>query len=286
MVCASGRILDVEADRLCGGGVGKALGAMGWVWSVIGYVFWGVGENGGVGVSECRPPDCRGVECRESMMASPKRPPVPGVSGPTRPLLRGPLRDGVALAPGGTTMSASGWMPGLGSPLILLVRLSVRRSRSDFSQRTAPALASCPPAELDPEAESGGWEESVEALEVSMLRAGGGAARVRWRSSSTQLAGVGGTGPRAAIPCGGGLRVGGETMGSGVLFRLCDLEVEGGGPGGGGGTVMLCPQPVCDAERERAETGVSTALADAARLALGGTASGSVSMLSILAVGI
>lgn len=75
-------------------------------------------------------------------------------------------------------------------------------------------------------------------------------------------------------------------MGSGVLFRLCDLEVEGGGPGGGGGTVMLCPQPVCDAERERAETGVSTALADAARLALGGTASGSVSMLSILAVGI
>ena len=49
---------------------------------------------------------------------------------------------------------------------------------------------------------------------------------------------------------------------------------------------MLGPQPVCDAERERAETGVSTALADAARLAPGGTASGSVSMPSILAVGI
>ena len=75
-------------------------------------------------------------------------------------------------------------------------------------------------------------------------------------------------------------------MGSGVLFRLCDLEVVGGGPGGGGGTVMLGPQPVCDAERERAETGVSTALADAARRAPGGIAIGSVSTPPMRAAGI
>ena len=67
----------------------------------------------------------------------------------------------------------------------------------------------------------------------------GGVERCCGRSSSTQLAGVGGTGPRAVTPPGGGRLVGGEVMGGFKAFgrfRLCDRDCEGGGPGGGGGS--------------------------------------------------
>ena len=61
-----------------------------------------------------------------------------------------------------------------------------------------------------------------------------------------------------------------------VLLRLCDLDCEGGGPGGGGGSGMPGSHRDCEADRDRADVGVSTALAEAARRALGGIAMWSV----------
>lgn len=77
-------------------------------------------------------------------------------------------------------------------------------------------------------------------------------------SSSFQLAGVGGTGPSAATPLGGGLLVGGDVSGSLPLLglvTLCDLE-PGGGPGGGGGTGMLGSHLICEADLDLALVGV------------------------------
>lgn len=52
--CSSGRFkLELDAERLCGGGVGSARGAMGGPCSTIEYGFCGRGEKGGVGVSGC-----------------------------------------------------------------------------------------------------------------------------------------------------------------------------------------------------------------------------------------
>jgi hypothetical protein len=62
--------------------------------------------------------------------------------------------------------------------------------------------------------------------------------------SSVQLAGVGGTGPRAATPLGGGRLVGGDMKGapfSPALDTLCEREDGGGGPGGGGGRGICIP---------------------------------------------
>lgn len=177
-------------------------------------------------------------------------------------------------------------MSELESPLLCLVRLSLRRSRRDFSPLTAPALASWAPAELDPDVEDSGTPELValDALAVSTLRLGWPGRFGRCRSSSTQSAGVGGTGPRAATPPGGGRRVGGEATGSDVLLRLCDLEPGGGGPGGGGGSGMPGSHRDWDAERDLADVGVSMALADAALLAAGG-ATGWPAMWSVLGCG-
>lgn len=67
--------------------------------------------------------------------------------------------------------------------------------------------------------------------------------------------------------------MGGERTGFGSidLLRLCDLEVDGGGPGGGGGSGMPGAHRDCEDERDLADVGVSIALADAALLAAGGT---------------
>ena len=119
------------------------------------------------------------------------------------------------------------------------------------------------------------------ALELAMLPAsltsetGGGDWPRGWAEAlSTQSAGVGGTGPRAATPSGGGRLVGGEVMGalSQGLLALCDCdrEADGGGPGGGGGRGIVVPQRTCEEDRERAEVGVVTAGLDTARLAEGG----------------
>lgn len=135
-------------------------------------------------------------------------------------------------------MSVKGGILVLDSPLLCLVRLSLRLSRSDFSPRTAPVLARLPPDGLDPGvADSGGCAVELDELDVSTLRPACAARFACCRSSSTQSAGVGGTGPSAVIPFGGGLLVGGDRTGLGsiVRFKLCDLEFDGGGPGGGGG---------------------------------------------------
>ena len=54
------------------------------------------------------------------------------------------------------------------------------------------------------------------------------------------------------------------------LWTLCDLELDGGGPGGGGGMAILESSLVCEPDRERADVGVSIAPADIALRALGG----------------
>jgi hypothetical protein len=136
-----------------------------------------------------------------------------------------------------------------------LPRLSLRLSRSVFSPRTARARAK-PPAELPPEAdaeaepvaEAGvGDGPSVTAdsmlelvmLDVSTAESCGGGDGPLLFSDSIQSAGVGGTGPRAVTPLGGGRRVGGEATGS-VLNGLGILgRFWGGGPGGGGGSGTL-----------------------------------------------
>lgn len=115
-----------------------------------------------------------------------------------------------------------------------------------------------------------------------MFKTGWGCLPLGWRSCSFQSAGVGGTGPRAVMPSGTGRLVGGEAMGSVVRFKLCDLEFDGGGPGGGGGSGKPGSHLDCDVDRDRADVGVSTALAEAARRALGGIAEESVSDRSSL----
>ena len=76
----------------------------------------------------------------------------------------------------------------------------------------------------------------------------------RLRSSSTQPAGVGGTGPRL-VPCPGGRRVTGAAMGvdvkdpSGERLRLCERALGGGGPGGGGGSGIPGSQPTLEGDR-------------------------------------
>lgn len=54
-------------------------------------------------------------------------------------------------------------------------------------------------------------------------------------------------------------------------FKLWERDcAEGGGPGGGGGSGIAGSQPVCEVDRDRAEIGVSMALAEAALRAFGG----------------
>jgi len=92
-------------------------------------------------------------------------------------------------------------------------------------------------------------------------------------SPSLQFAGVGGTGPRAETPLGGGRLVGGETIGSlpeDTRWTLWDRMADGGGPGGGGGKGIEGSHLTWDDERDLAEVGVDGAGVDAALRAPGG----------------
>lgn len=62
-----------------------------------------------------------------------------------------------------------------------------------------------------------------------------------------------------------------------ILFVLCERECGGGGPGGGGGSGTLGSHLLWDAERDRAEVGVSRAPVEAARRAAGGRPVGEAS---------
>lgn len=144
-----------------------------------------------------------------------------------------------------------------------------------LSWRTALARLS-PPLALPEEVSGSETSWALEAAAVSIVRPGD-RLRFAWldcTSSSTQFAGVGGTGPRDDTPLGGRRRVGGEMIGMlvlSMLCTLCDLEFDGGGPGGGGGRGMPGSHLVCEVERERADVGVSRAPVEAARRDDGGT---------------
>ena len=158
-----------------------------------------------------------------------------------------------------------------------LVLLSVRLSRKVFSPLTAFVLARLPDW-LSPEVADSGKAPALSTLDVSACEWPSGddchrGVRLLDESVSTQSAGVGGTGPRAATPLGGGLRVGGDATGSLVLglLTLWEREALGGGPGGGGGNGIPGPHLLCDADRDRADVGVSRAPVDAALRAPGGS---------------
>lgn len=163
------------------------------------------------------------------------------------------------------------------------VRLSLLLSRILFgSPRTARALFNPedPPLELD--------ESAATVLEPALEVSNGGGAAGDFAfardgvSSSTQSAGVGGTGPRldmgARLEEWPGRRVGGETMRSppersvdAERFALWDRDC-GGGFGGGGGSGMPGSHLDLDADeaRERELVGVSMAPVDAALREAGG----------------
>lgn len=161
--------------------------------------------------------------------------------------------------------SAHGLLEGSSVTALLLVLLSVLLSRILFgSPLTACALAK--PDELDPELDSAAVLELT--LEVSMWSPRFGDLPLPAMSSSTQPAGVGGTGPNVDI--GPGLLVGGETTRSVDRVMLCDLDAGGGGPGGGGGSGIPGSHLVVDEPRERDDEGVLIAPVDAALREAGG----------------
>ena len=122
------------------------------------------------------------------------------------------------------------------------------------------------PDELEPELESAAVLELI--LDVSIVSPLLGDLPLPEMSSSTQPAGVGGTGPRVDI--GPGLRVGGDSTRSAVRVTLWDLDCGGGGPGGGGGSGIPGSHLDDDEPRERDEGGVLIAPVDAALLEAGG----------------
>lgn len=195
----------------------------------------------------------RGVEPLASLLASEEATvsPVCGVSIQPADRWPPPLRGvprlmvNLRLRPpelDGMTISDSGCAPSdasMESCTPCLVRLSLRRCSSVFSPRTARARAS-PPAEL-------AWEVAIDTADSGSLatEVTAGDCDLGGSGSSVQLAGVGGTGPKAVTPLGGGRLVGGDIMGapfSPALDTLCDREDGGGGPGGGGGRGIW---PIC-----------------------------------------
>lgn len=129
---------------------------------------------------------------------------------------------GTTIFANGCTAPSSEFLDGrvlLSARLCMMVLLSCR---------TARVLAK--PPELDPEVADSSrivlapCIAGGSTVEVSIRRAGdrplSGGPPPLCPSSSTQPAGVGGTGPSAATPSGGGRRVGGEAFGAGAWFVL------------------------------------------------------------------
>jgi hypothetical protein len=155
------------------------------------------------------------------------------------------------------------------------VLLSLLLSRMLFgSPRTARALLK--PDEPPPELEDSGAAELELGLEVSSRRVLLEEFPLDEESSSTQPAGVGGTGPRvetARVEAWPGRRVGGDVRRSVDEDRLALWDLDcGGGHGGGGGSGIPGSHLDLDADeaRERELEGVSMAPVETARREAGG----------------
>ena len=166
----------------------------------------------------------------------------------------------------GVMDSAQGLFEGSSVTTLLPALLSLRLSLILLgSPLTALFLAR--PEELEPELDSVPGTVLEPILDVSIVSPLFGDLPLPAISSSTQPAGVGGTGPNVDI--GGGLRVGGDASRSVVRVMLCDLEV-GGGPGGGGGNGIPGSHLAVDEPRDLEDEGVLMAPAEAALREAGG----------------
>ena len=166
----------------------------------------------------------------------------------------------------GVMASAQGLFEGSSATTLLPALLSLRLSLILFGSPLT-ALFLTRPEELEPELDSAPATVLELILDVSIVRPLFGDLPLPAISSSTQPAGVGGTGPNVDI--GGGLRVGGDVNRSVERVILCDLDA-GGGPGGGGGNGIPGSHLVVDEPRDREEEGVLMAPVDAALREAGG----------------
>jgi hypothetical protein len=166
----------------------------------------------------------------------------------------------------GVIVSAQGLFEGSSDTILLPARLSLRLSLMLFgSPLTALFLAN--PEELEPEFDSAPAAVLELILDVSMVSPRFGDLPLPAIFSSTQPAGVGGTGPKVDIR--GGLLVGGDVIRSDERVMLWDLDC-GGGPGGGGGNGMPGSHLVVEEFLEREDVGVLIAPVDTARREAGG----------------
>lgn len=166
----------------------------------------------------------------------------------------------------GVTASAQGLFEVSSATTLLPALLSLRLSLILFGSPLT-ALFLTRPEELEPELDSAPATVLELTLDVSMVSPLFGDLPLPAISSSTQPAGVGGTGP--SVDIGGGLRVGGDASRSVERVILCDLDC-GGGPGGGGGNGIPGSHLVVDEFLEREDVGVLMAPVDAALREAGG----------------
>lgn len=165
----------------------------------------------------------------------------------------------------GVIASAQGLFEGSSGTTLLPALLSLRLSLMLFgSPLTALFLAR--PEELEPELDSPAAVLEL-MLDVSIVSPGFGDLPLPATSSSTQPAGVGGTGP--SVDIGGGRRVGGEVSRSDDRVMLWDLDC-GGGPGGGGGNGIPGSHLAVEELLECEDEGVLMAPVDTALREAGG----------------
>lgn len=147
-----------EDDRLPAGGVGKAFGARTWWFS---WCFCALGDSL-VGVTwperTCVEPEARGVlddscpaSCESAVPGVPQAPTVRGVPRPIVGRRCNPDGPGITISERGCGPADASMEP----RALLLVRLSLRRSRSVFSPRTAGLLVK-PPELAEDAPDSGG----------------------------------------------------------------------------------------------------------------------------------
>lgn len=190
------------------------------------------------------------------------------------------VSGGAVLSPG-VIDSAQGLFEG-SSAILFPVLLSLLLSRILFG---SPFIAWClvRPDALEPELDSAAAELDATLLEVSITRPLFGDLPLPEALSSTQPAGVGGTGPSVELEyVVFGRLVGGDVIARSVVrFILCDLLEGGGGPGGGGGNGIPGAHLEVDEPRGRGVEGVLIAPVETALREEGGLASASNDWYSV-----